>query len=258
MATAAIAVLSLAVYVVLDLNRPIRPGRGPGLWFGIIAAVLFVLESLYPLRKKLLSRPFGSAQRWLQLHIWGGWLAALFVLIHSDFRRPGGTIGWLLLLLTIWVTLSGFLGVVLQKYGPVALSQNLTVEALFERIPELVSRLSAEGDQLAEGGSEVLQGFYQSEVRPSLMGVDPSWSYLTDLRGGREQKLLPFTRMGPFVPEDERSRLEDMKTIFVEKLELDASYSVQRALRGWTVLHVPPAILLIALLLVHIGAFLLY
>lgn len=258
LATLVLAFLAFLAYALTLIGRPLDPARGTGLVFGILATVLFIVEAVYPLRRKLLSKPLGNATRWIQLHVWGGLLAALFVFMHEGFRKPGGTMGWLLFLLTIWVTLTGLVGVVLQKWVPLALARDLTVEALFERIPDLVARLPLEADKLVDGASEVLVGFYRKEVRPALAGVDPQWSYLIDLRGGRDRRLLSFARITQFVKEDERARLEDLRILFVEKLELDAHYTAQRALRGWTALHVPPAIVLLALLFVHIGAFFLY
>lgn len=257
-ATAVLAALALAGYLGATLSHPLAPGRGAGLWFGVLATILFVVETLYPARRKLLAKPLGNARRWIQLHIWGGLLAALFVAMHEGFRKPGGTIGWLLLLLTLWVTASGLLGVFLQKFYPVALSQSLSVEALFERIPDLVARLPLEADKAIDGASEVLTGFYRSEVRPSLSAVAPSWGYLIDVRGGRDVRLLPFQRITQFLPQEEHARLQELRTIFVEKMELDAQYSVQRILKTWTVLHVPPAAVLMGLTAVHIVSFFLY
>jgi len=258
LASAIAAAASLAVYVAAGFVRPPEPGRGAGLWFGVAATALFAFEAAYPARRKLLAKPFGSAQSWIQSHIWLGLLAALFVLAHEGFRKPGGTIGWLLLLLTIWVTVSGLIGVFVQKYYPRALARNLSVEALFERIPELVARLPQEAEKLIEGGSEVLLGFYKTEVMPALAGINPSWSYLADVRGGRDARLESFSRIVAFLPEDERGKLEDLKSIYVEKLELDAHYSVQKAMRAWTLLHVPPAALLLGLTIIHIATFFLY
>lgn len=258
LATVVASAAALAVYVAAGLVAPFEPGRGVGLWLGIVAAVLFAYEAAYPARRKLLAKPLGNARQWIQSHIWLGLLAALLVLMHAGFRKPGGTIGWLLLLLTIWVTLSGLLGVFVQKHYPRALARNLSVEALFERIPELVARLPQEAEKLIEGGSEVLQGFYRTEIAPALAGVAPSWGYLADVRGGRDVELLKFTRIGAFLPEDERVKLEDLKTLYVEKLELDAHYSVQKALRAWTLLHVPPAAVLLGLTVIHIVTWFLY
>lgn len=227
------------------------PKRGLGLFFGILAAALFVFEMLYPARRPR-AIPLFTAKNWLQGHVYLGVVASLAVLIHADFDLPRGGFGWLLLLLSLWTTATGLLGVWLQKWVPSALAEGLRVEALFERIPALVEERVAEADKLMNGASEVLERFYRTDVRPHLVGVAPSWSYLFDVRGGRDRALEPFRLITPFVEAGEREKVDDLMAIYSEKLELDAQYSVQRVLRGWPVLHAPPAGLLMALLVVHV------
>src|SRR4051812_7786189 len=84
-ATGAVAVASLVMFAGAAWWWPWRPGRIGGLAFGIGAAILYVLSGLYPLRRRLRSRPLGTAQRWLQLHVYAGALAMVFVLIHTGF-----------------------------------------------------------------------------------------------------------------------------------------------------------------------------
>lgn len=248
----AIAVVSIAAFVGLAWRAPWQPGRFWGLTFGTIAAVIFVFESLYPLRRRLMARPFGTAQHWLQLHVYGGALAALFVLVHMGFRWPGGQFGWWLLALTTITTLTGLGGVFLQKWIPAVLAGNLSVEALYDRIPEIAARLQGEADALAGGGSDALERFYFGSVRPSLAGVTPSWSYLVDVRSGRERRVAEFRNVAPFLGEAERARLDDLQAIALEKYELDAQYSLQRVLRYWIWLHLPPSMLLLGLVTAHI------
>jgi hypothetical protein len=250
--------IAIVVRFVVVARRPWDPARTAGLVFGIAASLLYLIDLLYPIRRRLLSMPLGNAQRWIQLHIYGGSLAFLFVLIHEGFRWPSGAMGWLLLILSLWATLSGLAGVWLQKWIPALLAGGLQVEALLERIPELVERLLAEADSLIAGSSEMLERFYAEDVRPALAGVEVSWNYLTDVRSGRERRLEPFSRMARFLAEEERSRLEDLKTVYTEKLELDAQYSVQRILRLWVAIHVPPCVLLFGLMLFHIWTSLAY
>jgi len=256
--SAALAALALAAWIGLSTWRPWDPGDAAGLAFGIVASLLFTIELLYPLRRRLLGFPFGSAQRWLQFHIYGGLLAALFVGIHAGFRWPSGSMGWLLELLTLWVTASGLAGVWLQKWIPALMAGGLQVEALLERIPEHLANLQKESEALAAGSSEVFERFYGETVRPALAGIDPSWGYLLDVRSGRDRRLDPFARLAPFLGAEERPRLEDMRVILTEKLELDAQYSLQRILRLWTWIHVPPSALLFGLMLFHIVSSLLY
>ena len=79
--------------------------------------LLFVNAGLYPWRRRWRTRPLGTAQRWLQLHVYGSVLALLFVLIHVGFRWPAGMMGWLLLLLSFWATVTGLAGRVAAAHG---------------------------------------------------------------------------------------------------------------------------------------------
>ena len=251
-AATAIGVSSLAVYVALAWSAPWSPGRFWGLTFGTIATIIFLVDALYPLRRRLVVWPLDTAQRWLQFHIYGGALACLCVLIHVGFRLPGGQFGWWLVGLTIGTMFSGAVGVWLQKWIPTVLSSNLSVEAIAERVPELVGQLQADGDEIAGGASETLERFYAGQVRPLLAGIEPSWSYLIDIRAGRERSLAPFKEVAPFVGEAEQSRLSDLQALVTEKLELEAHYSLQRILRVWLLIHVPPSMVLMGLVLVHV------
>ena len=47
-------------------------------------------------------------------------------------------------------------------------------------------------------------------------------------------------------------------SLFTEKLELDAQYAVQGLLRRWPLVHVPPAGVLMALLVVHVFTWIRY
>jgi hypothetical protein len=257
--TAAVSVLMLLVWVLASRAVPWSPKRGAGLGFGILAAVIFVFEMLYPFRRPR-ARPLFTAQNWVQAHIYLGLLAFLAVVLHTDFTWPHGWMGWALLLLAGWTTGTGLLGVWLQKWIPARLAEGLRVEALYERIPVLVEQLRAEADALMEGTGDTLESFYRTQVRPSLSRVKPSWSYFTDVRAGRERALEPFRRVSPFVGEAEKQKVDDLMAVYTEKMELDAHYTLQRILRRWLAwtLHVPAAGLLMGLVAVHIVAWVLY
>src|SRR4051812_24914982 len=111
----AAAAASILVFAAWSWFVPWAPGRAGGLTFGTLASAVFVIDALYPMRRRLLGWPFGTAQRWLQFHIYGGVLAFLFVLLHMGLRLANGTFGWILLLVTMWAVMSGLVGVYLQK-----------------------------------------------------------------------------------------------------------------------------------------------
>lgn len=244
------AVLVFAYFVGARLG-PWSPKRGLGLAFGIFAALLFVFEMLYPVRRPR-ARPLGTARAWIQAHVYLGLLALVAVLAHAGFSLPSGGMGWWLLGLSVWTTLTGLLGVWLQKWIPSALAEGLQVEALYERIPALVEALVAEADEAMAEASDVLDRFYRQDVRERLARPAPSWSFLLDVRAGRERSLEPFRRMVGFVSAEEKPKVDDLVALYTEKMELDAQLSLQGILRRWLVLHVPTAGLLMALLVVHV------
>ena len=252
--TAVLALLSVSIASGVIWWRGWSAGDAWGLTFGTLAALLMFLGALYPLRRRLMLWPLNSAQHWLQFHIYGTTLAGLLVIVHMGFRWPNGQFGWWLLGLTIWTTVSGLLGVGLQKWVPALLAAHLTVEAIYERIPELVEQLQAEAARTMDGASDVLQRFYDAQVQPALAGLTPSWSYVLDARRGRDERLAPFEHLRTFVGDEDKQRLADLQAIVSEKLELEAHYSLQRALRIWPFLHVPPAMLLLGAIVAHVAA----
>ena len=256
-ATLGVALLFLVVYAGASYLAPWSPKRGWGLAFGFLATALFVFEMAYPWRRPR-ARPLRTAKIWIQAHVYLGALAFVAVLVHSDFTWPRGSLGWFLLLLSFWTTASGLMGVFLQKWIPATLAESLRVEALYERIPELVKALVAEADALMTGTSDVLSRFYRAEARPMLEKVNPSWTYLLDVRGGRDRAVEPFRRISQFIDASEKQKVDDLIAIVIEKSELDAHFSLQGVLRRWLIWHVPPAALLMALLVVHIAGWMLF
>lgn len=250
--TAIAAVASLAVFAVSSWRAPWAPGDAGGLIFGTAAAAIFVLDALYPLRRRLMAWPLGTAQQWLQFHLYGGVLACLFVGIHAGFRGPGGAMGWWLMGLTLWATVSGLAGVALQKYVPTVLANELRVEAIYERIPELAGRLRTEADTLVAGGPDLMQRFYANAIRADLERLTPSWGYLAGFRAELARRTAPFDGLAAFLSEPDRVRLSNLQAIVTEKLELEVQYSLQRLLKHWVMFHVVPCMLLLALLTVHI------
>ena len=256
-ATAAALVLLLVAYFVGSYLGPWSPKRGFGLAFGFLATALFVFEMAYPWRRSR-ARPLRTAKNWIQAHVYLGVIAFVAVLVHSDFTWPRGAMGWGLLLLSFWTTASGLAGVFLQKWIPITLTESLRVEALYERIPELVANLVTEADTLMAGTSDALSRFYRTEARPLIEKVRPSLGYLLDVRGGRDRAIEPFRRISQFIDAGEKQKVDDLIAIFIEKSELEAQYSLQGVLRRWLAWHVPPAALLMALVFVHIAGWILY
>jgi len=237
----------------------LTPSRGAGLAFGVISAVLLVGCMALSARKRFKERALGATVHWLQLHMYGGTLCLLFFFMHTGFSLPSGLQTWLLFLLMVFVSLSGLLGTWLQKWIPHALARGLQVEAIYERIPELVDRLRAEAEEIVSGGSQTLLDFHRSELAPTLARPQPGLGFLLDATGGgRIGQMAVFTHVASRLPAPEKEKLTDLRQILLEKNNLDAQLSLQRVLRLWLYLHVPASALLLALVLAHIGAWIYY
>lgn len=252
--SAAIAAVALVLYLGLAWWAPWQPGRFWGLTFGTLAALLFFNAGLYPLRRRWRAWPLANVQQWLQLHVYGSALALLFVLIHVGFRLPAGAFGWWLFGLTLWTSLTGILGVLLQKWVPLQISRNLKVEAIYERIPELVARLAEEANTVVAGAGDALARTYDDDIRPLMAAPAPRWGYLFDVRQARVLQVEPLRRIETFVEGDDKDKLRDLTGIVNEKLDLDVHLSLQRALRLWLYTHIPAAVVLLGLLIIHVFA----
>ena len=126
----ATVVASLALLAVCLIGsrfwQPWSPSRGAGLALGFAAAVLFLLDMAYSSRR-LGALHLRSGWAWLQAHIYLGSVGLLAALMHSGLAWPRGGFGLWLLVLAAWTTASGWLGVFLQKWIPLALAEGLRV-----------------------------------------------------------------------------------------------------------------------------------
>jgi hypothetical protein len=250
--TVAATVSALAVYLAWARIAPWRPARAGGLTFGTIAAAVFFVDALYPLRRRLGAWPFGTAQRWLQFHVYGGLFALACVFIHAGFAWPRGTMGAWLLGLSVWTVATGVAGVALQKWIPATISTTLRVVALAERIPEMTADLGTRADALMDAAPDPARAAYDSDLRGPLRTVAPAWEFVANPQGG----LRRYDRSVDLLErvEPDRQRVAALRRLAREKAELDVHLSLQRALRVWLVFHVPASMALLGLLAVHLFA----
>ena len=233
-------------------------GFWPGAWsawqigFGVAATVAMLGVALYAARRRLPGRPLGRAALWLRWHLYGGVLFQLLVLMHTRFRAPSGALNLMLWVLALWLTLSGLLGLWIQRWIPRALTSGLANEVHYDRIPELVRRLSSSAEAFVASCSEPIQSFYRTSLAATFASPQPSFTYYADVTGGRYSRRKQFQYLARALAGEERSKLDRLEQMFKAKLELDAHYSLQRALRWWLMAHVPVATILVLLVTIHV------
>ncbi len=249
----------IVIYVANVVLAEVHPGNTWGLGYGIAAAVICVAVSFYGVRRRAQRLRFlGRTWYYLQFHVYGGALFLLLMFMHTGFSIPQGYHTWWLWVLSIWVVGSGLFGIVLQKWIPTMLSSGLTTEVRYERIPTLVKAAHERAESLVATASSTLRDFYNKTVAPSLLAPQPRLLFFIEVTGGLNQQAQQFEYVRDMLPQDEQNTLRELQDIYRTKLEMDAHFTLQRALRWWLYLHVPTSLLLLTLLAVHIFSVLYY
>ncbi len=258
LAFACVVVAGILVFAMNMLISEINPGNWWGLGYGIVAGLLMLGDVLYAAKRRLPRLALGSSKVWVQFHIYGGTLFGMFVLMHSGFRLPVGLMNWLLWGLSLWVTLSGLFGVFLQRWIPKTLSSGLSIEAVYERIPDLVTQIRERSNKLVGDSTETLRDFYQRNVASVLVGPSRKAIYFVDVTGGIQTQMRRFEYVRSILNQQEKEKLDALETMYRTKLELDAHYTLQRPLRWWLYTHVPLSFVLVLLVILHIYVVVMY
>lgn len=242
-----------AVSLVLNATfSHIAPGSPWGLAYGTCAVVVLAVTCAYAARRRLPRRGPFTAHTWLRLHVFGGVFFLVFLLMHSAFRAPSGSLGWALWGLSLWTGVSGGVGLAIQWWIPKALTSGLTTEVHYDRIPAIVASIGQRAEALVARSSESVQRFYAESMAALMGGPQVRLIYFVDVTGGLQARVRDFDYLSRFADPEEEQRLSELKELLTAKLEADAHFTLQRALRWWVYGHVPLVGLLVLLVVVHV------
>ncbi len=224
-----------------------------GLGFGVAATVALGVVMLYTGRRSLPSvRALGRTSRYLEIHLYGGALFLLLSLMHTAFRLPQGILAWWLWVLSLWVVMTGVAGLALQRWIPRLLDSGLSLEVNLQRIPELVEETRVRAENVARGAGATVRSFYARELAPLMAAPRPRMPEALGLWGSPPGRSTEFQRLRTTLSGEAQSSLDELQRLYQVKLEMDSHYGLQRLLRGWLWLHVPTAVVLVTLLILHI------
>ena len=246
----------VAGYVALLFFDEVTPGNFWGLTFGTIAAILFVAVALYGIRRRTMSASskmnLGSSNTWLQIHLYGGTLFLLLMFLHTSFTLPQSAFNWWLWFLSVWVVLSGLVGVAMQKVIPQLLSSALTIEIRTDRTDELVNELRGKAESEVANSPSAIRDYYQRTIAPEMTKPNLRPAFFRDITGGIQTKVRQMDYLKQFLSDVDKKKLDNLVMIYRTKLECDAHYTLQKPLRLWLVVHLPVSIVLFALVLIHL------
>jgi len=250
------ALVNLDYYGLAATERPIhakhqtlRPGQGAGLWLGILATAMVVINLLYLLRRSP-RVPFhlGSLQLWMTSHIATGILAVLCATLHGAMA-PGNTVGghafWALSLLL----LTGAIGRYFYAWVPRAANgRELELAEVKAQLQTMSADVHAEVTSLIEA----------RQWKGTLFGrIGALLGLRRDLRRSLDA-IAKTAREQGVAPKELRKRLLLARRAHRTAL-MTAHYEDLRALLGtWRYLHRWVALLMVLLVVSHIYSALFY
>jgi hypothetical protein len=178
--------------------------------------------------------------------------------MHTGFATPQGVHTWWLYALSIWVVATGLIGIAIQKWIPTVLNASFPIEVHYDRVPALIEAIRVRSEKLVGGSGDRIQDFYARNLEQAMAGPRPHLMYFLDVTGGIHSRMKPFSYLRGLLGVEQQSLLDELKQLYTSKLEIDAHYTLQKALRGWLILHVPASVVLVALLGFHIFSVLYY
>jgi hypothetical protein len=253
MVATVLGLASLVVFLFFAVGGDYEADSVAGMGFGIAAAVALLVVMLYSIRRSLPAvRVLGRTKIYLDVHIHGGLLFMLLVLIHTGFRVPAGPLLMVLWLLSLWVVVSGLAGLAVQRSVPKMLDAASTFEVNLKRIPELVVELRSRAEKLAMQAGPGAQSYYARELAPDMETPRAALSSLLGVNRIQNYRSQEFEILKRTLPAESGPMLDEMFELHGTKLQMDLHYTMQRVLRVWLYFHLPAAIVLIGLVVLHV------
>ena len=233
-----------------------------GLLCGTFAMALLIFAMLLGVRRRVMriSSRYAilKAEKWLSLHVYGGGLFLVLMLLHSGFRLPTGMLNAWVFWLSLWTVFSGLAGWGLQKWIPKVLTSGLSIEVNFDRIHALVDVIRQRAEEQILACEEPVKGFCMKKILPALQWPTVRLIYFFDITGGLAGRLREFDYLYRFLNPIETQKLNNLLQLYKTKLKIDAHYTLQRPLRIWLYAHLPASMLLLVLVMIHLLSVLYY
>ena len=237
--------------IQIDRSLGISAYASGWILFGVLAFLV-----LFSGRKKLPFLPLAPASFWFQLHTIGGFLALFLFWLHTDGIGTKGFYGQVLTVLFYITSLSGVLGLFIEKMYPRQLT-GTGEEIIYERIPEEIAGIKEEVESLIlkcteETGTRTLADHYLETLnwyfqKPrffinNIFGSNISQHWV------RQQCMI----LERFLSEKERVYLDQFYTLAEKKRKIDFHYALQTILKTWLLVHIPLAAAVMAMVFWHL------
>ncbi|MGD2067368.1 MAG: hypothetical protein PVI57_01685 [Gemmatimonadota bacterium] len=224
---------------------------GMALGFGAAGALLAVMA--YSVRRSMPSvRALGKTRPYLRLHLWAGGLFAVLFLAHTGFRAPSGLLMDVLWIVSLWVVITGVVGMLLQRWIPRVLDDTSSLEVHLHRIPELVEGLRERAETTARGAGPAVRAFYEREMSEEMERVRTALRVRPGRTVAQTFRSSEYEIVRGTLDAEGAAALDALRELHRAKVDLDQHHTLQVLLRTWLFLHLPAGVLLLALVALHV------
>ncbi len=274
-------VVATLLYVPYSLAEKPSGGTWVGLTYGIIGYAFMIFAGLLSARKKWRVARMGRAKSWMRGHLWLGFLAFPFIIYHSAFGL-GGSLTTALMLLFVFVWVSGLVGAALQHYMPMMMTREVPMETIYDQIGSVLGQLSQEAEDIMlhlvpaiealpvpevvgdrtiartialtrvtreseDKDLQPIRALYSEKVQPYLLRPGDFKHELANAEASN--KIFEQVRQMSPAPID--PFVEDLQGICDEKRQLDKQARMHKILHGWLMIHIPTSWALLVLGGIH-------
>lgn len=251
----AIALLTVLVYLMVDVQPRHNGGSWLGYTLGTIGFALILWLAMLGIRKRNITRGRWSLKAWTSAHVYLGLALVVIGTLHTGFQFGWNvhTVAWVLMMLVI---LSGIYGIAVYAALPQGLSDSrseMTGPQMIEAVNSLDKQLQSAAQPLSDADSAVVLG---------SLGEDPFgggvWRRLSGSYprcGNREALAVMRGRLNQETGR-QAAAIEQVVALLEKKaaaLQRVRGYVQRRALLEiWLFVHVPLTFVLIVALLAHV------
>lgn len=233
----------------------LKPGGAMGHGYGIVGTILMVIGvSIYMIRKRAPKYfSFGLLKHWLELHIFLCTVGPILVLFHTAFKFGG------IVSISFWsmvvVVLSGFIGRYLYLQIPRTISGNeMNMNEIADLDLELSKRLEHEFNIEKETLSNLIK--IQSDAILSISAGAQGWKSLVNSYLIRQAKLRIVRRELKNLKDINHNAKHEIVMLIKSRIVLSQRIRLlkvmQRFFHYWHVFHLPFAISMFVIMLIHV------
>jgi hypothetical protein len=238
--------------------------RDPRYLDGWVLAGGMGLQLYFHIAKKTASLSPKSATRWRKFHILLGYLLIAAFISHSDFSLPDTGFEWALWASFALVALSGIFGTYLawSLQSKSGLDERIGYDRIPTRRAELARDVHAAVARTGPAAAAIalpappynawIMDLYTNHLRDFFQGQRNSAAHLIGSQRPLKRLTDEIDSLSRYVDQESQEKLVAIRSLVVEKDQLDFARVYLGLTKGWLFVHVPVTYALIVLTVLHV------